>query len=56
MKLLLPEAMTSKYEAFPRTPMLAWVGILIAWRVFGVVFHCLFTMAVNLLYPGSQYG
>lgn len=56
IKLVLPEAVMSRYEAFLRTPMLGWLGILIAWRIFGTVFHPLFTLAVNLVYPGSQYG
>lgn len=56
MKLVPPEAMTSKYKAFLRTPMLGWVRVLIAWRVFGAIFHPLFTLTLNVMYPGSQYS
>jgi Zn-dependent protease len=56
VKLILPESIMAKYEAFLRTPMLGWLGILIAWRVFGAVFPPLFLLAVNLLYPGAHYG
>jgi Zn-dependent protease len=37
-------------------PMLQWVGMLIAWQVFGVVFSPVFLFAVNLVYPGLHYG
>lgn len=36
-------------------PMLGFVGIVIAWRVFDVIFHPVFLGAVNLLYPGTTY-
>lgn len=56
VKLLLPGPVLAKYEAFLRTPMLGWLGILVAWRIFDAVFPPLFVMAVNVLYPGSHYG
>ncbi|HEX6533017.1 MAG TPA: site-2 protease family protein [Gemmatimonadaceae bacterium] len=34
---------------------LGWIGILIAWKVFDVIFDPIFTGAVNLLYPGVSY-
>ena len=54
--LLIPSALVPKYQEFVRQPMLGWLGILIAWRIFGVVFRPLFMFSLNLLYPGAQYG
>ena len=33
-----------------------WLGILIAWRIFGVIFRPIFMFSLNLLHPGVQYG
>jgi hypothetical protein len=30
--------------------------MLVAWRLFDVVFDPVFLLAINLLYPGSHYG
>jgi Zn-dependent protease len=54
--LLLPPALVPKYQEFVRQPMLGWLGILIAWRIFGVVFRPLFMFSLSLLYPGVEYG
>lgn len=37
-------------------PVLAIVGMLAAWRLFGYVFQPMFLLAVNLLFPGVHYG
>jgi hypothetical protein len=31
-------------------------GMIIAWLVFGRLFNPIFTVALNLLYPGARYG
>jgi Zn-dependent protease len=54
--LLLPPALVPKYQEFVRQPMLGWLGILIAWRIFGVIFRPLFMFSLSLLYPGVEYG
>ncbi len=43
--------------AFPKVgqPMLAWVGILLAWRLFGPIFRPIHGLALNLLHPGAGY-
>ena len=54
--LLSPDA-TRRYQAFVwGQPALAWIGILLAWQVFDVVFQPLWLAAVNLLHPGVSYG
>jgi Zn-dependent protease len=54
--LLLSERATAKYQdVLFGNPALQIIGMLIAWRVFGVLFDPVFTGAVNLLYPGMSY-
>jgi len=55
--LFMKPETTRRYQAFMRsTPMLAWVGLMIAWQLADVVFGPVFTMAVSLIYPGVSYG
>jgi len=35
---------------------LSFIGILVAWRIFGPIFHPIWLFAVNLLHPGWNYG
>ncbi|MGD8869590.1 MAG: hypothetical protein PVI01_18370, partial [Gemmatimonadales bacterium] len=56
LPLLLSPQATRRYQDFLwRQPALGWIGILVAWQVFAVIFHPLFLLAVNLLYPGASY-
>jgi Zn-dependent protease len=56
--LLLSEPTAARYQQFllgsGRT--FALIGMLAAWKLFDVIFHPLFLLAVNLLYPGAHYG
>jgi Zn-dependent protease len=56
--VLLREPSAARYQAFilGRGRALSFIGILVAWRLFDVVFHPVFLFAVNLLYPGVRYG
>ncbi|MEZ4455957.1 MAG: hypothetical protein R2882_05280 [Gemmatimonadales bacterium] len=55
--LLLSDRMSSRYQQFIwGQPGLAIVGMLLAWRLFDVVFQPMFLLAVNLLFPGVRYG
>ena len=55
--LFLEEETARRYQAaLWSNPMLGWVGLLVAWQVFGYLFHPVFLGAVNLLYPGVTYG
>lgn len=53
--LLLPEELARRVREFLSQPMLAFIGLLIAWRIFAPIFDPIFTLALNLLYPGSGY-
>ena len=55
--LLLSDQATQRYQQLLwSNPMLGWLGILIAWRVFDVLFDPIFVAAVSLLYPGASYS
>lgn len=55
--LLMDKRTTSKYQDFIwSTPILGFVGIFIAWQMFDSVFRPIFIFAVNLVYPGANYG
>jgi len=56
LRLVLPRAASEAYEGFSRQPMIGWIGILVAWRLFDYLYHPVFLFAVNLLYPEASYG
>jgi len=56
LALILPASAVEAYQDFSRQPMIGWVGILVAWRLFGFLYQPIFLFAVNLLYPAAQYG
>jgi Zn-dependent protease len=46
-----------RYQGFLRsTPMLGWIGLYAAWRLFNFMFDPIFGVAASLLYPGISYG
>jgi len=56
LPLLLPDAWGDAYRQLVNQPMLAWIGILIAWQIFGEIFSRCFFVAIGLLYPDVRYG
>ncbi len=56
--LVLHERTAARYQEFllGSGRSFAFVGMLAAWKLFDVIFHPLFLLAVNLLYPGAHYG
>jgi Zn-dependent protease len=52
LPLVLPESVALRWQMALRQPMLAVVGILIAWNAFGPIFRSAFRAALGLLYPG----
>lgn len=56
LALLLSDAAARRFREFSSQPMFGFIGLLIAWRFFGSLFEPIFTLALNLLYPGSGYS
>ena len=55
--LFLDETATRRYQQFVwGQPAFAWIGILVAWQVFHLLFQPIWLFAVNLLHPGLHYG
>lgn len=55
--LFLSPGAANRYQMFLWSqPMIGLAGMLVAWRVFDLIFQPLFLLAVNLLYSGVSYG
>ena len=50
--IFLPHTAAEKYSNFIHSPMLSFMGIFVAWQVFGSIFPPLQSVARHLLYPG----
>jgi Zn-dependent protease len=56
LPLILPGSWVPAYRGLIHQPMVGLVGIIIVWNLIGEIFFpCLF-FAIELLYPGIQYG
>ncbi len=53
---LLKDDLARKYMGFIHSPGLMFVGIIIAWKIFDFIFPDVHLFAINLLYPGTNYG
>jgi Zn-dependent protease len=54
--ILMSEQTALRFLEFIRQPGFQMAGMIIAWLVFGRLFNPIFTLALNLLYPGARYG
>jgi len=55
--LLLSRGWAARYQQWVwGSGALGFVGIVIAWQVFGALYHPIFLFAVNLIHPGVHYG
>jgi Zn-dependent protease len=53
--MYLSEETGRKYISFIRNPVFAIAGLFIAWKIFDLIFLKIHLIAINLLYPGSNY-
>ena len=56
IQLLMKDEIARRYQELMRQPMIALLGIMVAWRVIGRLFWPLLTLALRFLYPGISYG
>jgi Zn-dependent protease len=54
--ILMSERTALRFLDFIRQPGFQMAGMIAAWLLFGKLFDPIFTLALNLLYPGSHYG
>lgn len=54
--LFLSQPAAEKYWEFLRNPMVSMFGIFVAWKIFGAIYPPIHLIAINLLYPGMNYG
>jgi Zn-dependent protease len=53
--VFLPEKAALRVAQWGHNPALMLLGIVVAWQAFGYIFDPLFTLGLNLLYPGHSY-
>lgn len=53
---LMSEEKANKFQNWVQDPTFSLVGILIAWHLMKYIFPPMFTLVLNLLYPGSDFG
>jgi Zn-dependent protease len=53
--LILDEQTAHKYMDILRNRAFAFIGLIVAWKLFGFVFRPIHLLAINLLYPGAGY-
>jgi Zn-dependent protease len=53
--VIMPPSVAERFSSFMSNPAFQMIGLLVAWRVFDVIFDPLFGLALNILYPGAGY-
>lgn len=56
LALVLPGDLGERFASSMRSPLLALLGIYVAWKVFPALFGPLFALALSALYPGARFG
>jgi len=56
MGLVLSERHARRWYEFIRRPGMPIMGLILAWTVFGPVFHAVFMLSLKILYPRQSYG
>jgi Zn-dependent protease len=54
--LLMPKRAALRFLDWTRNQPFGFLGLLLAWLVYGKIFQYLFPLALRLLYPGITYG
>ncbi len=55
LSLFLNESAAQRYRDLMAQPAAQMVGLILAWKVIGVILNPVYTAALSLLYPGSSY-
>ena len=56
VQLAMPDETGRRWQQLIHQPMLAILGMLLAWRIFGFLFNPVFDLALRVLYPGVGYS
>lgn len=54
--LVISDDLSRRYMIFLRKSSLSFIGLLLAWNLFGYVYGPIHLLVINLLYPGIHYG
>ena len=55
IQLAMSDDIARSFQRMLRQPMIGWVGILVAWQLFGGIFRPIHAFAVSILYPDLIY-
>jgi Zn-dependent protease len=55
VQLFMSDGAARWLQSFYRQPMIGWIGILVAWQLFGTLFAPIDRFALGLLYPDLLY-
>lgn len=53
---LVPGPVGGFFAGLRRQPMMSFLGLMLAWRLFDVIYHPAFEMLLRLLHPNVSYG
>ncbi len=53
---LLSPSLAERYANLQAQPFMSLLGLVVAWRLFGPIYHPIQLLAINLLYPAAHYG
>jgi Zn-dependent protease len=53
--LFLSEENARRFAELTHNPVFTIIGLLVAWKIFDAIFLPIFRLAINLLYPGTNY-
>ena len=55
VQLFMSDGAARWLQTFYRQPMIGWIGLLVAWQLFGTLFAPIDRLALGLLYPDLLY-
>ena len=53
--LILSDSAAARYTAFLRSPGVSFIGMILAWKLFGPLATAIYHWAIQYLYPGVHY-
>jgi len=56
ISLFLSDSAAERYREFMAQPAASLIGLVVAWNVMGYILRPIYTLALNLLYPGAGYS
>lgn len=55
LTLFLPDSAAEKYREAASSPVFSLIGFVVAWKVFGLIYPCVQSLAFSALFPGQYH-